>query len=248
MGKLLEFEQALDGLPELDFQGYAIDSPEMYRQYQRRNNFGLGRDRRIHRIFQKKYLEDDIANQRLTLPRANATIWKDPLENPLADVEDIDVVTGQPINLGSLLRNFFALCWTRREFPKSEDWASFSHGSEVVRISTTVGKIMDRVMSITDSQFMFRGWIIGVEYKEPHLIQAMQNPSEVYARMDSQGSLLAIAAATVRSQFSCEDEVRLLYDPSFNNGPTTSRVIGNGDLLQIPCDWTDFIDEQVCGP
>lgn len=170
MGKLEAYEEAQNGVRALDFRGYAIDSPEMYRQYQSRNSFGLGPDHRIHRIFQKNYLEDDIANQRLTLPRANATIWKDPLENPLADVEDIDVVTGRPICLGSLVRSFFALCWTQREFAKPEDWASFSHGAEAVRISTTVGKLMDRVMSITDPEYMFRGWIVGVEYKEPHLI------------------------------------------------------------------------------
>jgi len=248
VSKLEAFEQAQVGIRKLDFQNHTIDSPEMYRQYQKRNCFGLDREHQIHRIFQRKYLEDDIANGRLTLPRADANVWNDPLENPLADVQEIDVVTGRPISLGSLVRDFFALCWTERKSIKPEDWASFSHGDEAIRISTTIGKLMDRVMSINDPEYMFRSWVIGVEYKEPHLIKAMQTPSEAYARMDSQGALLAMAAATVRTQFSGEDEVRLLYDASFNMAPLGSRIIDNGKLLQIPFEWSDFIDEEVCGP
>lgn len=247
MGKIEVFEEAQRGIRELDFRGFSAQSPEMYRQYQLRNTFGLDRDQKIHRIFQKRFLDFDITNSCLTLPKANANIWKDPLENPLSSIQDIDVVTGQPLNLGSLLNSFYALCWTNRHSSRLEYWNNFSHGVEAVRISTTIGKLMDRLMSLQDSSYMYRVWMIDVEYKTPAIIQAMQNPQEVYRRIDSQGAHLALSAAVVRSQFSGEDEVRLLFDASLSTPPGMA-IFDNGKLIRVPFDWSGFIEKQTTAP
>jgi len=245
MNKIERFKRELQKIRELDFAGYTIDSDVMYRQYQRRNSFGLELHAEIHRIFQRDYYEKDVADGYLTLPLATKTVWADPLENPLSDVQCVDSVTGLPIHLGSLVSSFYALCWTDRAAPKQSDWVSFSSGKEAVRVSTTVAKLMDRIMHSDDSCYMHRFWVVDVEYRDPSLIQEMKNPNEVYNRMESTGSLLAVSAALVRTQFSHEDEVRLLFDASIQ--PPLPGVIykKNHSLARIPFDWKGFVVNEV---
>ncbi len=245
MNKIEKFESEQEKIRKLDFAGKCSDSIEMFKQYQRRNSFGLDPSKKIHRIFQKEFYESDIADGYLTLPLASATVWEDPLENPLADVQGIDSVTGGNIHFGSLVSSFYALCWTDRATHQKSDWDSFSHGKKAVRISTTVGKLMDRIMKPSDQCYMHRSWLVNVEYNDPSFIQAMKTPNEVCNRMESSGSLLAASAAVVRTQFSNEDEVRLLFDSSINPPLPDLIYLTNRQLLRIPFDWIDFVDNEV---
>jgi len=245
MDMIENFEREQTKIRGLDLGGHTLDSDAMYRLYQRRNSFGLNPDTRIHRIFQRDFYESDVVNKYLTLPLATATVWADPLENPLADVQDVDSVTGSAIHLGSLVNSFYAVCWTDRALPQPSDWESFSHGKEAVRISTTVGKLMDRMMRIDDSNYMHRSWLVKVEYREPALIKVIKSPNEVYCRMESTGSLLAISTALVRTQFSHEDEVRLLFDASIQPPLPNLNYLNNPNRIRIPFDWTGFVDKEV---
>ncbi|QOT76550.1 hypothetical protein [Cupriavidus basilensis] len=242
------FEQAQAEVNRLDFAGKGTTHVEAYRQFQRRNAFGLDRNMRIYRIFQEHYYQTDVADGCLTLPRATANVWNDPLENPLASVIVTDPQTGMPVHLGSTVSDFYALCWTQRALPTAKDWASFSHGMPVIRIGTTVGKLLDRVMSTSDSAYMHRSWLVDVDYMEPHLIQQMTTPDEVLGRMESTGSMLALSAAVVRTAFSVEDEVRFLFDNGIHpawNAVTTSL---SPDLVRLPFDWSGFVDETIRYP
>jgi len=245
MNKIEIFEQEKQKIIELDIAGHALNSDVMCLQYQRRNSFGLSPDKEIHRIFQRNYYERDVKDGYLTLPLASATVWSDPLENPLSDVQDIDTVTGLKVHLGSLVSSFYALCWTDRVSPNESDWENFSHGNEAVRVSTTVGKLMKRMMDAKDPCYMQRTWLIEVEYKDPVFIQSMKNSNEVYERMESTGSLLAVSAATVRTQFSDEDEVRLLFDNSIQPSLSGLIYLNGRSLVRIPFDWTGFVDNKV---
>lgn len=242
------FEQAQAEVIRLDFAGKGAGHDEVYRQYQRRNSFGLDPNMRIYRIFQKHHYQTDVADGCLTLPRATANVWNDPLENPLASVMVTDLQTGMPFYLGSTVSGFYALCWTQRAQPTAKDWTSFSHGVPAIRIGTTVGKLLDRVMSMSDSGYMHRSWLIDVDYMEPHLIQQMKTPDEVLGRMESTGSMLALSAAVVRTAFSVEDEVRFLFDngvhPAWNAVTTSSSP----DLIRLPFDWSGFVDETINYP
>ncbi|QOJ21242.1 MAG: hypothetical protein HRU77_11430 [Gammaproteobacteria bacterium] len=248
MSKIDIFEREESSIKSLDFQGYGLTSVPVFRQYQHRNSFGLDPNKKIHRIFQTEYLNNDILNGYLTLPRASASIWKDPLENPLSDVKDIDSVTGGVITLGDLVNSFHAICWTHRDKPEASDWKNFSHGKKAIRITTSVGKLMDRIMSIQDSYYMHRAWLIEVEYKDPAAIAIMQNPPEVYRRTESSGALLALAAAIVRTSYSSEDEIRLLFDASLQPYLEGMIVLKNPDRIQIPFEWNGFIENQEFGP
>lgn len=247
MNKFEAFEKAQSRIRDLDFQGTELFSSEMLEQFKLRNSFGLDPSMPIHRIFQKDYFQKDFNEGCLTLPAASANVWEDPLENPFADVIGIDTVTGGIIEYGSLVKSFYALCWTDRQHPTNSDWENFSHGKKAVRISTTVGKLLDRLMSNNDRLYMHRFWLINVEYKNPSFIQAMKNPAVVMNHMESTGSRLAASAAVVRTQFSNEDEVRLLIDDSIKPEiPDASYFCeGNRNYLRIPFNWHGLIDNMV---
>jgi len=239
------FEKAQHKIRELDFQGKDIFSSEMLEAYKLRNSFGLDPDTEIHRIFQKNFYEDDQRHACLTLPLAASNIWNVPLENPLADVTGFDPITGKVICYGSLVNRFYALCWTNRSEPTELDWENFSHGKDAVRISTTVGRLLDRLVSKTDRLYMHRTWITTVEYKNPNLIRAMKSPSVVRGLMESTGGMLAASAAIVETRFSNEDEVRLLFDYSMKPDLPNISCINNGDHLRIPFDWKDFVVQKT---
>ncbi|TQO82358.1 hypothetical protein [Vibrio cholerae] len=245
MNKFKEFEAAQSRIRTLDFQGKDSQSPEVVEQYKLRNSFGLDPSMKIHRIFQKDFYDKDVTDSYLTLPIASSSIWKDPLENPFEDVTGVDIVTGNTIDYGSLVRQFYALCWTERETPNFTDWLNFSHNKKAVRISTTVGKLLDRLMLSSDRLYMHRIWLTKVEYKNSALIQAMKNPAVVLNHMESSGSMLAASAAVVRSTFSCEDEVRLLFDASITPQLLQIVYLDNKKFIRIPFDWNGFVDCEV---
>ena len=245
MNKFEEFNKAQSEIRQLNFQGKDLSTPEALEQYKLRNSFGLDPAAKIHRIFQKDYYDKDVSEGCLTLPVASSTIWHDPLENPLGDVTGIDSVTGGQIDYGSLVRSFYALCWTDRLDHNPTDWSSFSHGKKAIRITTTVGKLLDRLMTTNDRLYMHRTWLIDVEYKNPVLIQAMKNPAVVINHMESSGSMLAASAAVVRTQFSCESEVRLLFDASIKPDLTGISYFNNMQYLRVPFDWNGFVDGTV---
>ncbi len=245
MDKIAQFKAEHDEIVKLDHTREAI-SMQMYGQYQRRNSFGVDRNKEIHRIFQKEFYDRDIKDQTLTLPLAEAGItWNDPLENPLANVKTIDIVTRKEILLGSLVQQFYALCWTERPTATKKDWKSFSHRKPAVRISTTIGKLLDRLMHPDDPYYMLRYWVIRVDYKDPTLIQAMQNPGEVYQRMETTGAMLALSAAVIRTQYSDQKEIRLLFDASINPQQQNVTYQEAPKLVRIPFDWNGFVDKEI---
>ena len=248
MKRIEAFERAQKRVRSLDHHGHDNESPSMFRQYQQRNSFGLDRNQRIHRIFQRQFLDQDMADQCLTLPNATASIWKDDLENPLSTVHAVDPVTGLGIDLGRLTGSFFALCWTQKPDPTSSDWGNFSHGGPAVRVSTTVGKLMDRTMFVGDASYMHRVWLIEAIYEDSSEIVRMRNPGGVYARLESQGALLALSAATVRSCHSAEDEIRLLFDGSVQPLPSGATELTEPRRIRIPFNWQGFVDRQVSVP
>lgn len=243
--KVTSFSMAQDEVQRLDHRGVTSVDVEMYRQYQLRNCFGLDPAMKIYRIFQETFYQDDLKNACLTLPRADANIWNSPLENPLASVTQRDPVTGQTVHLGSVVQNFFALCWTSREYPTQDDWDDFSHGKATVRIETTVGKLLDRVMVRSDPSYMHRSWVIDADYRPGGTIRAMQTPDEIIRRLESTGSLLALSAATIQTSYSREDEVRFIFDngiyPQVSTRPSR-------DLIRLPFNWNGFADNVVRHP
>lgn len=248
MSNIDHFQCLSQVVNRLDSRGCSLESGEMIEAYIRRNMFGIKPEMKIHRIFQSDFLEADILHNRITLPAASAGFWKDPLENPLANVIGVDKVTGSGIDYGSLVRPFHALCWTQRERASSSDWSSFSHGKPATRITTSAGKLMGPLVSRDDSCYMHRAWLVEVEYAKEDRIKALQNSTEAVNRMEPNGALLALSAATVRSCFKDENEVRLLYDTSLLPRPSGVMLDKSNGLVRIRFDWSDFIENSEDSP
>ncbi len=242
MNKFERFDQAQQKINKLDRDGFELNSEEMLQEFKNRNSFGLDPDTKVHRIFQQDHYDHDVANGYLTLPLAAADVWSDELENPFRNVQGVDSVTGRTIEYGSLVSSFYALCWTDRALAEPSDWVEFSHGRKAVRISTTVGKIMDRMMRLNDKGYMHRSWLVNVEYKEPTEIKAMKTSSTVLNHMESTGAMLATSATVVRTDYSHENEVRMLMDDSIKPSIPGLRYSNNKQLVHIPFDWTGFSD------
>ncbi|MFH2140599.1 MAG: hypothetical protein ABII63_07385 [Pseudomonadota bacterium] len=247
MSRFKKFELIQDQIRALDFSGKSSSCNEVFELYKLRNSFGLPPDTKIHRIFQKDFLQNDMSNGYLTLPLASPDVWNDDLENPFVDVVGIDKETGWAVDYGSLVRSFYALCWTDRPIASDKDWDSFSYGKPAVRITTTVGKLLDRLISISDPSYMNRTWLIKVEYLEPSLIHSMKKPEVVIDHAESTGSLLSASAAVVRKEYSGEDEVRLIIDASVN--PDVPGVVkvnkGGSSFIRIPFRWDGFVDDKI---
>ncbi len=95
---------------------------------------------------------------------------------------------------------------------------------------------------------MHRSWMVDVDYMSPHLIQLMKVPNEVYRRMDSTGSMLALSAAVVRTAFSDEGEVRLLFDSGIYPVWSAAVASSSPDLVRLPFDWKGFVDDEIRYP
>lgn len=243
--RIASFEAAQDEIRRLDSSNLGWGDAAMYQQYQRRNSFGLDPSTKIYRIFQERYYQDDVQNRCLTLPRADANVWSSTLENPLSAVTQIDDVTGQPIDLGSVVRHFHALCWTSRSQVTREDWENFSHGKPTVRVETTIGKLLDRVMNHSDSAYMHRSWMIDADYQSHGVIRSMQTEDELLARLDSTGARLAMTVATVETGYSDEEEIRFLFDHGIS--PVIAHSVAP-NLIHLPFDWDGFADSVVRHP
>jgi len=220
----------------------------MIEAYIKRNMFGLDPEKKIHRIFRSSHLKADKGNKVITLPLASGEIWNDPLENPLSSITGVDEATNAPIDYGSLVRRFHALCWTHREKATSSDWHSFSHDEPATRITTSARKLLSRLFDTCDSGYMNRTWLVQVEYSVGEKIKELQNVHEVQKRIESTGAQLALSVATVRSDYEHEDEVRLLYDTSICPLPPEVALDESKRLVRIPFDWDDFIENQEDNP
>jgi hypothetical protein len=239
------FSERCRRIRELDAAGYSIDSAEIFEAYMQRNMLGLDPNKKISRIFQTAYLEADIRAGVITLSRIVDGFWKDKLENPLAKVAVRDEVAGGTIEYGAVVKSLYGQCWTHRRRPTKSDWESFSHGNPASRITTTAKKLIERIADSIDSSYMHRTWLIEVEYLREDRIRSMQTAEGVIERLEPTGAALALSAATVRSTYIDEDEVRLLFDAAFFPlPPGVGAADSDPRLLQIPFDWDGVIEDR----
>ncbi len=216
--------------------------------YMRANSFDVELDTPISRICRLDYLLDDVAKGILTHVRALASIWKDPLENPLYTMRYPDPVTGEPIDLAKLVGESYALCWT--EGPESElAWQTFATSPEYVRISTTPRRLLEGLMHEEDSGYMFHHHIGAVRYRSVADIEHWRRTSNYEEHLDSLGQALIASLTVLREQFMMEQEVRLLYSHMPEAGGwIASNVVADEALARVPFKWADVLDSIVLCP
>jgi hypothetical protein len=223
---------------------------QMIPLYVDRNALDLDPPEVIYRIFQFDYLAADLANGQLTHVKADPKIWKDPHENPLLRQSFKGDNVGERVSLSGLVDKFFALSWTLDPDESDYSWQIFSHGVPSVRIRTTVGKLLAGIMSPHDRFYMLHHYIGRVQYRSLNDIQTWLANSHFADFLDSQGFGLALSAMTLRSKYSSEKEVRLLYSyaPQDDNPWVARNVSATAKTCAIPFDWKGVIDEVVLAP
>jgi hypothetical protein len=223
---------------------------EMKPLYIEQSALNVDLDKPIYRIFQVDYLKYDIANGILTHVKASPLTWGDPFENPLLNHEYLDKVTGGKFTINGVVGDFYALSWTTDEIEDIENWDGFSHGNPSIRIKTTPRKLLEHLMRIEDEYFMLHHYIGKVEYRTQQEIIDWRDNSDYTAHLDTLGQGAALSLMALRTQFSDEKEVRLLY--SYSPQPDTQWVNSNvkiiGNICQHPFNWKNTIDEVVIGP
>lgn len=216
--------------------------------YMRANAFDVELDTPISRICRLEYLLDDVRKGLLTHVRALASIWKDPLENPLYTMRYADSLTGGSIDLTKLVGESYALCWT--EGPESEQaWQTFARSLEYVRITTTPRRLLEGLMHEEDSGYMFHHHIGAVRYRSVADIEHWRRTSNYEEHLDSLGQALIASLTVLREQFMMEQEVRLLYSHMPEAGGwIESHVVADETLARVPFKWTDVLDSIVLCP
>ncbi len=160
----------------------------------------------IWRIFDSKYLLEDLENQTLTLVRPSQETQNDPLENPL-------IKTFFPFEkkchrlFKNLVKNFYCQSWSQNEIP----WEEITTKSPAVRVKCRWHAIFDRLVNIEDKYYDFNYRLINVTYKDKtHIENGLRDlPMEYY--IDDQLLSILCTIGELNSDFQSEEEIRLVY-------------------------------------
>lgn len=217
--------------------------------YIEQNAFNVDLDAPIYRIFQWDYLKHDINSKTLTHVKACPDVWGDEFENPLLKAEYTDDVTGGKIHLNGLVDDFHALSWTIDETEKKDVWSMFSHGKPSIRVKTTARKLLDKLMNTNDRYFMLHHHIGKVQYEKEQDILDWLNNSDYTTHLDSIGQRLSLSLMLLRTIFSSEQEIRLLYSykPQEDNPWVEKEIIKNDKTCTLPFEWDGAIDQILLG-
>ena len=85
----------------------------------------------------------------MTLANIGPAVWGDELENVLRDATFLDVVTGGPIEIRTLMDNYYGSCWTH-EAETQTAWNTFGSSPTKVWIESTVGQLLAALMHPSD--------------------------------------------------------------------------------------------------
>jgi hypothetical protein len=220
---------------------------ELKALYIEQNSFNIPEATPIYRIFQFRYLSEDIRKEQLTHVRPKA--WGDPLENPLLNYEWTEP-SGETISLRGVVGELFGQSWTLDPTESRAFWMAFSHGEPAVRVQTTVGKLLAAVMSPDNRSYMLSHFLGRVSYHPVAKIARWVQNSHYTDFLDSLGQLAVLSLMALREDFAPEEEARLVYwhHPSTDNPWVENNVRVEGEYCRVPFDWSGVIDEVVVGP
>lgn len=204
---------------------------------------GISLDTPIYRIDTLEHFSESLQNNELYL--SNPCKWDDPWESFIlranACLPDLT-----PVDMSAMRDSFYAQCWSRvaecegiwkaRYFHpsniqnKSSDSREIHFaGKRLVKIKTTVRRLMREVYKVDDATGHKKFCIGIVQYKLPDDIKEMhdhsfKDPSESRQEAEIIDSLL-----TKRIGYAYEQEVRLIYHESYldkdNSGTFRDHIV-----------------------
>ncbi|WP_211474921.1 hypothetical protein [Collimonas humicola] len=211
------------------------------------NTFDFDLDTPIFRIIELDRLKADVIANQFSLKNAHPDSWNDKYENPFLKLTAM--LDGEEVYIEPLLNDFYASCWTKNPDENMQNWKSFSYKNRSVRIQTTLRKILDRLMCTDCEAYSLRYFAGAVDYVEQTELEQhrLNVAGDANLIMDSQGQALALSVMLVRTFYSTEQEVRVLYSHRPNKW-TDNHVSIRGKHCYHTFDWNSCVDEVICGP
>ncbi len=172
-------------------------------------------DQKIYRIFSVKRFKELLASKKLVL--VNPDRWDDPFENFFLKANAVEP-NGTLISLEELSKSWYGQCWT---YTKDSDalWRIYSPKKCGIRVTTTIRKLFSQAWHEGDKFNTLNYFIGAVTYKNRGDIEdLMNNTSFLDIAFGGQNDGFAKLLCIKRSEFSHENEVRLLINDNNNQG------------------------------
>lgn len=178
----------------------------------------------------------------------NPLKWEDPFEAAVVKVPS-RWYDGTPVDVSVIGEELFAQCWCADNVESDLRWKAYGGGGEIVRIGTTVGRLLEMVEAVFPIKTaMHIATMFG---------KVVYVPQDDIERMCGEVSLMRVPELVSfcmllkRDVYRQEDEWRILIRNIEASGMDEFRArvkIGDG-LMRIPIkDQREFIHEIMLGP
>jgi hypothetical protein len=240
------FQSVLFGQPQHAMSFKSLDDYTKADWLARNTHGPITPDTIIYRVFRVDYLQNDLDSDVLTLVNPCYETQQDDLENPLK--EATFNVEGRSHNLfRRLMSEYYTQSWSLTE----PTWGVFGQGHDTVRVACNAAALFDRLYDADDPFASLYYHMAIVSYLPSYSINDSMNNSHFESFLDSQGLGLLRTVTTIRSDFSSEDEVRLVYVRSPRDDyshPLRHKVLGTEqELCAHLFDWNGIIrDHSLC--
>lgn len=217
--------------------------------YIKRNCFDVTEDCEIYRIFELRYLLNDIRDSKFSL--VSPLLYKDRYENPLYNRVFISRDTGEGVTLNGIVENLYVSPWTIDPEEKPLYYPLYAEENLGMRVKSTVGKVMDAMMNLDNPGHMLQFHSGAVDYYEKVEIDKWIAMSDLNEFLDSLGHLSVQSLMALRNKFSAEKEVRFVFTHfphDQDNEFISEHVSIKKGICNHPIDWLSVIDEVVLDP
>jgi hypothetical protein len=168
--------------------------------------------------------------------------WDDPFENFLARCR-VPIGNNNFASLEGLTSRFYGQCWCHCEAETDATWRIYvPEKQRGIRIRVRAGTLFDTVYSSTDQASAISCFLGKVEYKsEPDLSSWLSNLNVQQQLLTPDNVNIAKTLLVKRSQFSHENEARLLYDLPAEN-------YNGNKIIKFDCDPSNLVQHVLLDP
>ena len=174
-------------------------------------------------------------------------LWNDPFENLFFNSKIIDT-NGEKVSLEIMKEQIYSQCWTLKE-ESNLMWNNFVSDGKGVKVTTTIGKIIDVIINL-NLAFMGK-----VGYFDESEIRTYYS-KPILNNIDLHSGLILKSLLTKRKEFSDEQEIRIIYFNFFKQENLNRQIFTlnrnanefKNDFTMVSIDPNKFFDEIVFHP
>jgi len=231
---------------ERNVRGVSLQSQKD--SYIQLNTFNLDTTQKLYHIFKYRYLIESLKNKCLFMKKP--TDWEDIYDifllNTLARDRD-----GSFLSLDEIKKKMYFQCWSKTE-ESNVLWDARSLGgdTELVKIKTGVGKLINSLYDINNPSHRNSYFIGKVEYVDEKCIDKLRG-SDINGYFIHEGIPMIHSLFLKQKKYDFENEVRLLFravGTLDDNFEMNYGVDINNDIFSFSIDINNVIEEIVLHP